>query len=262
VLSAIIKTYIKYRRYVLDSAIKKAIQVTEEQAQYDDSAKHLLGQKIILSHILARTVDEFKGMDPKDILPLIEGEPKIGTVPVDPGLTNATEEKNGERVTGLNTENSEVNEGLIRFDIVFYVRMRDGLAQIIVNVEAQKDAPGSYHLLNRAIFYVCRLVSSQKGRDFTKTNYDDMKRVYSIWICMDMKENSLSHVRLRQGQILGNYVWQGKLDMLNIVFIGLGNTLSPEGNKDYRLHRLLGALLSNDLSAGTKLDIMENEYDI
>ncbi len=79
---------------------------------------------------------------------------------------------------------------------------------------------------------------------------------------MDMKENSLSHVRLRQEQILGNCVWQGKLDMLNIVFIGLGKTLPPEGNKDYRLHRLLGALLSNDLSAGTKLDIMENEYGI
>lgn len=30
--------------------------------------------------------------------------------------------------------------------------MRNGLAQMIINVEAQKDEPGSYQILNRAIF--------------------------------------------------------------------------------------------------------------
>ena len=29
-------------------------------------------------------------------------------------------EKNGERLVGFNTENQEINEGLVRFDIVFY----------------------------------------------------------------------------------------------------------------------------------------------
>lgn len=37
---------------------------------------------------------------------------------------------------------------MVRFDIVFYVRMKDGLAQIIVNIEAQKDEPTEYHILN------------------------------------------------------------------------------------------------------------------
>ena len=60
--------------------------------------------------------------------------------------------KNGERLVGFNTENEEINEGLVRFDIVFYVRMRDGLSQIIINVEAQKDEPTGYEILNRAIF--------------------------------------------------------------------------------------------------------------
>ncbi|MCB6936791.1 hypothetical protein LIZ60_16535, partial [Anaerobutyricum hallii] len=59
-----------------------------------------------------------------------------------------------EQVIGLNTENSEINEGMIRFDIVFYVRMKDGLTQIIVNIEAQKEEPGKYYILNRAIFYI------------------------------------------------------------------------------------------------------------
>ena len=76
---------------------------------------------------------------------------------------------------------SDLSEGLVRFDIIFYVRMRNGLAQMIINVEAQKDEPGSYQILNRAIFYVSRLISSQKERDFVKSNYNDIKTVYSIW---------------------------------------------------------------------------------
>ena len=58
-------------------------------------------------------------MNPRDVVKYIEGEPKIGVVPTEPGLTNV----NGERVVGMNTENTEINEGTINFDIVFYVRM-------------------------------------------------------------------------------------------------------------------------------------------
>ena len=86
-------------------------------------------------------------MNPRDVVKYIEGEPKIGVVPTEPGLTNV----NGERVVGMNMENTEINEGTINFDIVFYVRMKDGLSQIMVNVEAQKDMPTEYHILNRAI---------------------------------------------------------------------------------------------------------------
>ena len=69
---------------------------------------------------------------------------------------------------------------MIRFDIIFYVRMKDGLSQIIINVEAQKDEPNGYDILNRAIFYISRMISSQKEIDFSNSNYNDIKRVYSI----------------------------------------------------------------------------------
>lgn len=166
----------------VDTEIKNAVNAADKDAQYDDRAKRLLGNKSILAHILVKTVDEFKGMDPKDAVSYIEGEPFIGVVPVEPGLTNIEREENGQRIVGLNTENAEINEGLIRFDIIFYVRMKDGISQVILNVEAQKDEPTGYHILNRAVFYVSRLVSSQKERDFVKTNYNDIKRVFSIFI--------------------------------------------------------------------------------
>ena len=251
----------------MNTELKNAVRATDKDAQYDTSAKRLLGQKSILAHILVKTVDEFRGMNPKDVVDCIEGTPHISTVPVEPGLTNTVSERNGERLVGFNAENQDVNEGLVRFDIVFYVRMpsaggrKDGLSQIIINVEAQKDEPKGYKILNRAIFYVSRLVSSQKERDFENSSYDDIKRVYSIWVCMNMDENSMSHVHLAKEDLIGSYEWKGNLDLLNIIMLGLAKEL-PEHDETYELHRLLGALLSKELTIDEKLNIIGKEYDI
>lgn len=245
----------------MNTELKNAVEATDRDAQYDESAKRLLGQKSILAHILVKTVDEFKDMNPRDVVSYIEGTPYISSVPVEPGLTNMVVERDGERVVGFNSENQERNEGLIRFDIVFYVRMKDGLSQIIVNVEAQKSDPEGYDILNRAIFYVSRLISSQKERDFVNSNFDDMKRVYSIWVCMNMDENSMNHIHLTNDRVLGNCEWKGQLDLINIVMIGLAKELPPH-DENYELHRLLGALLSKELTIHEKLNIIGTEYDI
>ena len=245
----------------MNTELKNAVMATDRDAQYDNSAKRLIAHKIVLAWILIRTVEEFKGMEPLEVAALIEGIPYISAVPVEPGLTNAVRFKNGKRLVGFNTENQEMNEGLVRFDIVFYVRMKDGLSQIIINVEAQKDEPGEYEILNRAVFYVSRLVSSQKERDFENSSYDDIKSVYSIWICMNMEENTMSHIHLTKEDLIGSYEWKGNLDLLNIIMIGLAKEL-PEHDETYELHRLLGALLSRELTVDEKLDIIGNEYDI
>ena len=245
----------------MDTEIKNMVRASDKDAQYDEKAKHLLGEKHILAYILVNTVDEFKGMNPKDVVQYIEGEPMIGVVPVEPGMTNAENREQGQRIVGFNSENGEINESLIRFDIVFYVRMKDGLSQMIINVEAQKDEPSNYDILNRAVFYVSRLISSQKGRDFVNSNYDDIRRVFSIWVCMNLEENSMGYVHLAYDKLIGNYQCKGRLDLLNIVMIGLSNEL-PEHDDTYELHRLLGALLSKQLSVEEKLTIIEKEYDI
>ena len=245
----------------MNTELKNAVMATDRDAQYDNSAKRLIAHKIILARILIKTVEKFKGMNPLEVAALIEGIPYISTVPVELGLTNAVHFQNGKRIVGFNTENQELNEGLVRFDIVFYVRMKDGLSQIIINVEAQKDEPSDYEILNRAVFYVSRLVSSQKERDFENSSYDDIKSVYSIWICMNMEENTMSHIHLTKEDLIGSYEWKGNLDLLNIIMIGLAKEL-PEHDETYELHRLLGALLSRELTIDEKLDIIGNEYDI
>lgn len=252
----------------MNTEIANAVNAAGDKAQYDTRVKRLLAQKSILAHILVKTVDEFKRMKPEDVVKYIEGEPSISVVPVEPGLANMEKpDAAGQRIVGLNTENAEINEGLVRFDIIFYVRMpsivgrKNGLSQIIVNIEAQKDEPTEYKILNRAIFYVSRLISSQKERDFVNTNYDDIKQVFSIWICMNMDDNSLSHIHLTKDELLKPCNWKGNLDLLNIVLIGITNEI-PEHDEKYEMHRLIGALLSSELKEQEKLDIIEHEYNI
>lgn len=86
----------------MDTEIKNAVSATNQEAQYDEKAKRLLGNKIILAHILVKTVDEFQGMNPKDVVPYIEGNPFISVVPVEQGLTNTVKEKDGQRIVGMN----------------------------------------------------------------------------------------------------------------------------------------------------------------
>lgn len=221
---------------------------SDREAQYDAKAKHILSQKIILAHILSETVKEFEGMSPEEIVPLIEGDPYVGCVPVDPGLTNVGSSTKGKRIVGLNTENLEVNEGLCIFDIIFYVRMRDGqsttehqkkrrssnsnvvLRKMIINIEAQREQRGNYQLLNRGIFYNCRMISSQKEREFLGENYDDV-------------------------------FWRGQMDAINVYMLGVGKKL-PEYDEGHKLHRLLGTIFSTTLSWEEKSTIMEQEYNI
>ena len=78
---------------------------------------------------------------------------------------------------------------------------------------------------------------------------------------MGMDENSMTYVHLAKDDILGSHQWEGGLDLLNIVMIGIADEL-PEHDDKYELHRLLSAVLSMELSVDEKLGIMETEYGI
>ncbi len=265
-----------------ETHVTQTLLAAREETQYDECIKKILANKKILAYILRNTVKEFKGMNPDEIAACIEGEPQISTVPIAGGRTNQffhsdskkTNQKlermkesynknlpENQTISGMNTEDSEIGEGLIRYDIIFYVRTKDGVSQIIVNVEAQKNEPNTYDILNRAIFYTSRMISSQKNRDFDNMQYNDMKEVYSIWLCMNMKEPSIHHIHLTNEELIGHHDWKGNLDIFNIVMVGIAENL-PEQSERYELNRLLTTLLSQNIKERDKLSIIEKEYGI
>ena len=128
--------------------------------------------------------------------------------------------------------------------------MKDNLSQVIVNIEAQKAEPSAYDIINRAVFYVSRMISSQKGREFIKSNYNDIKRVYSIWVCMNMSQNCMNYIHFTQESVVGTYQWKGDIDLANIVLIGLAEDL-PEKNSPY--HSCVSKSLPRDAAHNQKV---------
>ena len=86
-----------------------------ENATYDAVAKRFLAHKIFLAWILKHCVSEFRDCTIGDIAnKYIEGMPEVGTVPVNPDLTNAPR-----KIIGDNVEYKTLTEGMTTFDIRF-----------------------------------------------------------------------------------------------------------------------------------------------
>jgi len=84
------------------------------------------------------------------------------------------------------------NEGTVTYDIRFSAYLHKRKMKFLLNIEAQKSSNPSklsYHLENRIVFYLARMISAQKEIEFFHSDYDSIKPVRSIWICMDNGED-------------------------------------------------------------------------
>ena len=229
-------------------------------AAYDQAAKKVLSQKKILAFILKRMVEEFKDEPVQDIMTkYIEGTPLISQVPVHPDETN----QEYERIQGNNTEDGSISEGMVRYDILFQalVPKTKEPIMLIINIEAQDRANPGYSILKRATYYASRMVSSQRGRDFYGDDYDKIKKVYTIWICMNAPKdmgNSINRYRMTEERLHGKYhaeEWQ--YNILNVVMLYLGNRKTQDN-----LIEMLRIIFKEKAPALVKKQQLEEEYGI
>ena len=169
---------------MIKTNLAQAVDATGDPgAAYDTNVKYLLADKQILSRILKYTVDEFRDMDVQDIMDCIGDDIETGVKPVDAGLSNLG------RVKETATEDNIPAEGIICYDIRFTAYHKEKELKILINIEAQKSSDAGklgYHLENRIIFYLARMISAQKQTEFFHSDFDNLKKVRSIWICMGM----------------------------------------------------------------------------
>lgn len=243
------------------TSLSGKLDIAGMKAAYDENVKRLLGEKVILAHILVHTVPEYKGLEVEEVIPLIEDMPRIAEVPVYPGETNCCE------ITGDNTENTVAGEGRVTFDVRFHTWLpgRVSCAKLLIDLEAQKKYFPGYDIVTRGVFYSARMVSAQLGTEFAGSDYDSIKKVYSIWVCMDVPvyaENTITEYSMVQKNIAGNFpMGKSRYDLQSIIVIGLPGNISdiPE---EQGIHRLLGVLLSGKIPSEEKKAILEKEYHI
>ena len=237
--------------------------INDSGSAYDTNVKYLLSDKQILSWILKYTVEEFQEMSIEDIIGCIGDDIEIGTRPVDAGLSNLG------RVRGTVTEDNVPGEGVIYYDIRFTAYVKETEIKILVNMEAQKSSDHSklgYHLDNWIIFFLARMISAQKQTEFFHSDFDNLKKVRSIWICMDNDEteDSIEEIGLIRKTIFGNKENSYHTDLMKGIIVNIrneGNHNSGEGIKKSQnaLIAMLEELLS-EKDAVEKKCILADEY--
>ncbi len=120
------------------------------------------------------------------------------------------------------------------------------------DIEAQGDYYPGYPLPKRGIYYCCRMISAQYGTEFTNSNYQDIKKVYSIFIAIRPpvnRQNTITRYRIVEEDMVG-YVREPvrNYDLMTLLMICLGK---PE-DTDCDILKLLDVLLSNDIEVAEK----------
>ena len=156
-----------------------------------------------------------------------------------------------------------MSEGVTTFDIRFQAVTPGGdPLTLIINVEAQQSSDVSYPMIKRALYYGSRLISSQNGVEFDHSHYEKIRKVYSIWLCMDTPQGKSGITRYVTQEITEyGSIHEACLhyDLQQIVMVYIGNDRRHIRN---RLLRMLYDLFKSDESAAYKKKVLEEKYQI
>lgn len=200
------------------------LQSVQDQEKYDAACKKVWSHPEIIAPLLKAVVDEYDGYENEDIIKF------IGSISDDTPVSdirNVAEE--------LNTEFSSLNEKTVYFDKLFKARNPkltngDVVISLHIDLEFQNEFSKQnlgYNVVKRAIYYAAREISAQLGTLTSKTNYNDIEKVYSIWVCSenipDDEKNSISKYRITREDVCGKCNEENDLhDLIEVVILRRG----------------------------------------
>ena len=195
-----------------------AVETRGKGKAIDDYCKRVLSNKDVVSYILEKLVLDNKGYC---------------------GIKES------------NIVDESIPGARIEYDKLYEVKLPK--TKIFVNIEAQsKENPG-YPLMNRAVYYVSRLIAKQKNKSegFMKSRYGEMKEVYSIWIIMDMD--------VKKEEMIEVHTFPEKEDktLMNIIMV-----YPLKEDSENEVIRFLHILFVSDMEPAKKKQILEEKYKI
>jgi len=241
----------------VENILAKNIAAAGDKAAYDACCKRLLANKIILAWIMKSCLEEYKDYDVQTIAEkYIEGDPQISAISVNP---------DEEQIQGSSTEDVTIQEGTITYDIRFFaiVPISGEFVRLILNCEAQNNFYPGYPLLKRGIFYCSRMISAQYGKEFTDSHYESIRKVYSIWVCLNSpqkRRNTITKYLIKEENLIGTVKEERKnYDLLTVIMICLGR---PEDDNYTGILKLLKVLLSSKRKPSEKKKILQEDFSI
>ena len=219
--------------------------------QYDTFCKQVIARPIFLAHILKKCVSEFKSFD-------------VSLIAKDCIRDIYVNQKNIHRFSPFLSqfEDDSLKEGKAVFDIFFVARLPDSDSDIdfYINIEIQDDFYPGYPLSARGVYYGERMLSMQYEDQIRHSNYGNLKKVYSIWICLNApkeERGSITEISLDKKVHVGyNRIRKEDYDKLSVILLYLGKESEEE------ILGLLQTLLDETIQSERKLAILEEEYGI
>lgn len=110
-----------------------------------------------------------------------------------------------------------------------------------IDLEMQKEYHPSnpfYPITKRAIYYGARAISKQLGTLTKQTNYSNLEKVYSIWICDKVGskklQNTVTSYKIKREDLVGTCTEpEGFHDLMTIIIIRLGTDTEKDKIFDY-----------------------------
>ena len=214
---------------------------------YDLLARHFMSNKQILAHLLKTLVKEYKELSIEDIYKLIdEGD---GT--------------SGDYVKGITT-NDVNNNKEIRLDVVFTPKLpnSDDKIGMYIGIEPQNDVRSYEKIYKRALYYNSRLISRQANEVFINSDYEKLKKTYSIWILFNplvKYQNKIFKFSLVPKFNAEEYAFGFDFDYINIIMLNMGK------DYDYNKHGLLEMLsliFKSNLSSEDASNKLKTGYNV
>lgn len=247
---------------------EKSLQQTLDLSKGDAICKHILSHKDILARILVGYVQEFHDCSFDDVAnKYIEDDISVSDTHVHRGEFL--------QIKGDNNEDTTVDEGTVKYDIKFTAKTPEdsGSIELIINIEAQNNFSPGYSLVKRALYYCSRLVSAQYGTEFTHSDYDKIKKVYSIWICTNPLQNARHTVTsfdICYDKLLGSLdINREDYDIMKVIMVCLGD---PNANyeeikeaeynvKQKEALKFLDTVFSVKIDKKDKVERLKSEFD-
>ena len=115
------------------------------------------------------------------------------------------------------------------------------------------------------------MISAQLSTEFTnhsadQVKYGNLKKVYSIWICLetsDNKSNTIERYRLHREIFPAEKKNQPipRFDLLEVVIVNISDTYDTQSTESVAI-RLLTDLLNEEIDVRKKIDLLQEEYKI
>ncbi len=249
----------------LNTTGKTIFSLSGKDFMLDQYIKQILACKPILACILHETVQECRNMTLEEIACCIEGD-----VIISPVKNTAASEYifQSEKISGFPLEAYETDAGLIEYDVRTTILLPGHTAEyvkILIDIESQKEDKPGYDIPLRALFYCCRMISSQLDHEFTNSSndpvkYGNLKKVYSIWICSNtaqLRANSIDQYTINRKTIFGRNPDHPRYDLLSAIIINVGHKHQSDKNSS-QMFRMLNTLFDTNIHATQKIAELKN----